>query len=118
MTGTALQYSKRQGNDLVTPRPDIGFPGLTPGDPWRVRLPPWVEALAADVAPPVVPEATTEAALGDVSLTTLNAHEYDPEAPGWCSRGLGSPDAGGRVVLALAYPRCCSRASASDQKKA
>lgn len=79
MTEAFLQYSKRQGNDLVTPRPDIGFPGLTPGDPWCLCLPRWVEALDADVAPPVVLEATNEAVLDDVSLTTLNAHEYDSE---------------------------------------
>lgn len=82
MTEEFLQYSKLQGNDLLTPRPELNFPGLEPGDRWCVCLPRWVEALEVDAAPPVVLEATNEAVLDEVSLTTLNAHEYDPEVHG------------------------------------
>lgn len=79
MTEEFLQYSKLQGNDLLTPRPELDFPGLEPGDRWCVCLPRWIEALGDDVAPPVVLEATNEAVLEVVSLTTLNAHEYDSD---------------------------------------
>jgi uncharacterized protein (DUF2237 family) len=74
MTEAFLEYSKSQGNDLVTPRPDLSFPGLSPGDRWCLCVGRWLEALEADVAPPVVLGATNESVLDDVSLETLKAH--------------------------------------------
>ncbi len=76
MTEEFLHFSKQQGNDLMTPRPELAFPGLEPGDHWCLCLGRWVEALEADVAPPVVLEATNEAVLEDVPFSTLNKHEY------------------------------------------
>jgi len=52
-----------RGNDLVTARPEFGFPGLKPGDRWCLCAMRWLEALAAGVAPPVVLESTHERAL-------------------------------------------------------
>ncbi|MDS0283206.1 DUF2237 family protein [Haloarcula onubensis] len=77
MTDDFLQYSKAQGNDLVTPRPDLSFPGLEPGDHWCVCVPRWIEAHEAGAAPPVVLDATSEAVLEDVSLETLRAYAHD-----------------------------------------
>lgn len=77
MTEEFLTYSKSEGNDLVTPRPELNFPGLNPGDHWCVCVPRWIEANDAGVAPPVVLEATSEDVLDDVSLETLRANEYD-----------------------------------------
>lgn len=77
MTEEFLQFSKRRGNDLITPRPEFDFPGLDPGDHWCLCLGRWVEAEEAGVAPPVVLEATNEAVLEDVLFTTLNEYEYD-----------------------------------------
>ena len=54
MTQAFLEYSRKQGNDLITPRPELDFPGLQPGDRWCVCLPRWIEAREADCAPPVV----------------------------------------------------------------
>ena len=34
MTDEFLKFSKAQGNDLSTPMPAYGFPGLKPGDRW------------------------------------------------------------------------------------
>lgn len=79
MTEEFLTYSKERGNDLVTPRPEFSFPGLEPGDQWCVCLGRWLEALDADVAPPVVLEATNESVLDDVYFSTLNEHEYEGE---------------------------------------
>ena len=76
MTQAFLAYSRAQGNDLVTPRPELDFPGLDPGDAWCVCVPRWVEAHEADVAPPVVLEATSEDVLEDVDLETLQAHAH------------------------------------------
>lgn len=79
MTEEFLEYSKARGNDLITPRPELEFPGLEPGDRWCLCLGRWVEAHQDDVAPPVVLEATTEAVLEDVSFTDLSIHEFDSE---------------------------------------
>ena len=50
-----LGFSKSRGNDLNTPVPEIGFPGLQPGDRWCLCAARWKEALDAGVAPRVVP---------------------------------------------------------------
>ena len=77
MTESFLEYSKAQGNDLVTPRPDLGFPGLEPGDRWCVCVDRWLEAEDAGEAPPVVLEATAKTALSSVPPSTLREYEYD-----------------------------------------
>jgi len=80
MTEEFLTLSKERGNDLITPRPELSFPGLEPGDRWCVCLGRWLEALDADAAPPVVLEATNESVLDDVYFSTLNEHEYEGES--------------------------------------
>jgi uncharacterized protein (DUF2237 family) len=85
MTEEFLSFSRDRGNDLVTPRPSMGFPGLEPGDRWCLCLGRWVEALEATrterlpetTVPPVVLDATNEAVLDSVDLETLEAHAYD-----------------------------------------
>ncbi len=77
VTEAFLTYSKRQGNDLVTPRPEFDFPGLEPGDRWCLCVGRWVEAREAGVAPPVVLEATHEAALEDIPKPTLEEYAHD-----------------------------------------
>jgi len=78
MTQAFLEYSREQGNDLITPRPEFDFPGLHPGDRWCVCLPRWIEAREADCVPPVVLEATSEGVLDELSVDELRAHEYEP----------------------------------------
>jgi len=77
VTEEFLAFSRANGNDLVTPRPDLDFPGLEPGDRWCLCLPRWEEAREAGVAPPVVLAATNEAVLEDVSLAVLREHATD-----------------------------------------
>jgi uncharacterized protein (DUF2237 family) len=77
MTETFLEYSRAQGNDLVTPRPDLNFPGLDPGDHWCVCVPRWLEAAEADCAPPVVLAATNESVLDMIPRSQLEAHAHD-----------------------------------------
>ena len=74
MTEEFLAFTRAQGNDLSTPRPDLGFPGLEPGDRWCLCVGRWVEAHEAGTAPPVVLEATNAAVLDDVPLETLEAY--------------------------------------------
>ena len=51
MTDAFLEFSKSCGNDLSTPMPQFGFPGLRPGDRWCLCAPRWREALEAGCAP-------------------------------------------------------------------
>ncbi|MCP1676137.1 uncharacterized protein (DUF2237 family) [Natronocella acetinitrilica] len=77
VTAEFLAFSLEQGNDLVTPRPEAGFPGLKPGDQWCLCAARWQQALEADVAPPVLLMATNETALEVCSLADLKAHAID-----------------------------------------
>lgn len=74
MTAEFLAFSRAAGNDLSTPRPEFGFPGLQPGDRWCVCAARWLEAFHAGVAPPVALASTHEAALAIVPLDALTAH--------------------------------------------
>lgn len=77
MTRQFLAFSKRRGNDLGTPVPETGFPGLRPGDRWCLCAGRWKEALDAGLAPPVILQATHEEALAVVSLADLKRHAID-----------------------------------------
>lgn len=74
MTDEFLAFSKAQGNDLSTPRPEYAFPGLKAGDKWCVCVSRWEEAFVVGKAPRVVLEATHERALDVVSLDELRAN--------------------------------------------
>lgn len=74
MTAEFLAFSVAQGNDLVTARPELDFPGLKPGDHWCVCASRWLEAYEAGVAPPVDLAATHEAALRIVPRNALLEH--------------------------------------------
>jgi len=74
MTAEFLAFSKLSGNDLSTPRPESGFPGLSVGDRWCLCVGRWREALAAGVAPPVIMSATHEETLAVVLLEDLERH--------------------------------------------
>ena len=80
LTDAFLLFSKRAGNDLMTPRPEFGFPGLKAGDRWCLCASRWQEAFDAGVAPKVVLASTNERALEIVKLTDLSAHAIDPVA--------------------------------------
>lgn len=74
MTAEFLAFSKARGNDLSTPRPEFGFPGLKPGDRWCVCALRWKEACEAGVAPPVVLRATSAQVLDLIDLEDLQRH--------------------------------------------
>ncbi len=77
MTAEFLEFSAEQGNDLSTPRPEWGFPGLQPGDRWCLCVTRWQEALEAGMAPPVMLEATHSSAIEFVTMEDLMAHAVD-----------------------------------------
>ena len=77
VTEEFLAFSKAQGNDLVTPRPAFGFPGLKPGDRWCLCAARWREAFEAGSPPRVVLGATHEATLEIVDLADLKRYAID-----------------------------------------
>jgi uncharacterized protein len=72
-----LEFSRFRGNDLSTPHPEFGFPGLKPGDRWCLCAARWLEAHQHDRAPKVLLGATHERALEVVPLAALKAHAID-----------------------------------------
>ena len=77
VTEEFLLFSQGRGNDLINPVPAYNFPGLRPGDRWCLCASRWKEAYEAGVAPPVILEATHEAALQYVSLEALQENEVN-----------------------------------------
>ena len=77
MTAEFLAYSASVGNDLSTPVPAFGFPGLKPGDRWCLCAPRWQQALEAGSAPRVVLRATEVQALRWCDLDDLKRHAVD-----------------------------------------
>jgi uncharacterized protein len=77
VTKEFLDFSKPRGNDLSTPVPEMGFPGLKPGDRWCLCAMRWKKALDAGMAPRVVLRATHEEALDYVSLADLKMYALD-----------------------------------------
>jgi uncharacterized protein (DUF2237 family) len=77
MTAEFLEFSRERGNDLSSPRPEYGFPGLRPGDRWCLCASRWAEASEAGLAPPVVLEATHARTLEWVDLDDLRRHAVE-----------------------------------------
>lgn len=73
VTEEFLEFTRGRGNDLSTPAPQFGFPGLKAGDRWCLCVSRWKEAHDAGVAPPVILEATHEQALQTVTLEDLQS---------------------------------------------
>lgn len=72
-----LAHQRGIGNDLSTPRPEYGFPGLVAGDRWCVTAMNWARAYADGSAAPVVLASTNQAVLDIVPLDTLRAMAVD-----------------------------------------
>jgi uncharacterized protein (DUF2237 family) len=77
VTREFLEFSRFRGNDLSTPMPEFGFPGLNPGDQWCLCAARWQEALEASAAPRVVLQATHAAALKVLRLEDLKKYALD-----------------------------------------
>jgi uncharacterized protein len=77
MTEEFLRFSLERGNDLITPKPEWGFPGLKPGDQWCLCAARWHEAYQAHMAPPVVLESTNFKVLDDIPLDILQQFGRD-----------------------------------------
>jgi uncharacterized protein (DUF2237 family) len=83
VTQEFLAHQQSIGNDLSTPMPQYGFPGLVPGDRWCVTAANWLRAHHAGAAAYVVLASTHERALEIVPLEALREHAVDvPTGPG------------------------------------
>jgi uncharacterized protein (DUF2237 family) len=83
VTAEFLAHQRLIGNDLSTPMPQYGFPGLVPGDRWCVTVVNWLRAYRDGAASFVVLASTSERALEVVPLEALREHAVDvPTDPG------------------------------------
>ena len=73
ITQAFLDFTLKQGNNLITPRPEHRFKGLKDGDKWCLCALRWKKALAAGVTPPVIVESTHQKALEFVTLDQLRS---------------------------------------------
>lgn len=78
VTAEFLEFSRSKGNDLSTPNPMYGFPGLEPGDRWCLCASRWVEALKAGKAPKIILQSTHEKMLEYADLETLKDYALEP----------------------------------------
>lgn len=72
-----LEYSRFKGNDLSTPAPQFGFPGLKPGDSWCLCAARWLEAHQQGMAPRVYLKRTHRKALKVVPMELLREFALD-----------------------------------------
>ena len=77
VTREFLEFSRFRGNDLSTPQPEFGFPGLKPGDRWCLCAARWLEAQQSGMAPRVVLKGTHERALEVVPFDLLKKFAVD-----------------------------------------
>ena len=77
LTEKFLTYTASVGNDLSTPRPEYGFPGLKEGDKWCLCASRWLQAFEAGYAPKVHVQSTNEAALRIIPMEVLTSMAAD-----------------------------------------
>ena len=77
VTAEFLTFSKSEGNDLSTPRPEFGFVGLRPGDSWCLCAARWLTAYKNDAAPHIHLMRTHQLALEIVPMETMKAFAAD-----------------------------------------
>ncbi len=79
MNDKFLHYSHKQGNDLITPKPEFNFPGLKEGDSWCVCALRWKEAYENGCAPKIYLRRTNKKVLQLVDFNILKEFALDLE---------------------------------------
>ena len=77
VTDAFLQWLKTDGNDLLTPHPEFGFPGLKEGDCWCVCAGSYARALEAGVACKVYLTRTHIRTLDVIPMEKLKTYALD-----------------------------------------
>lgn len=77
VTREFLEFSRFRGNDLSTPRPELGFVGLSPGDRWCLCAARWLEAYEKGMAPRIFLTCTHKRALDIIPLEIMQKYAVD-----------------------------------------
>ncbi len=77
VTGDFLEFSRFRGNDLSTPMPEFGFPGLRPGDRWCLCAARWLEAEEQGMAPKIYLKRTHIKAIDIIPMALLKQYAVD-----------------------------------------
>ena len=77
VTEEFLEFSRFRGNDLSTPHPELGFPGLRAGDQWCLCAARWLEAYQHGMAPKIYLTRTHKRALDIIPLELLQEFAVD-----------------------------------------
>ena len=72
-----LEWLKEAGNDLITPHPEFGFPGLKDGDGWCLCASWYAKAVEAEKACPIFLKRTHQNTLKYVPIETLKKFAID-----------------------------------------
>jgi len=74
---SSICQSKEAGNDLITPHPEFGFPGLKDGDSWCVCAGWYARALEAGKGCPIYLKKTHKNTLKLIPIETLKKFAID-----------------------------------------
>ena len=77
VTTEFLEWCKEAGNDLITPHPEFGFPGLKDGDGWCVCASWYARAVEAGKGCPIYLKSTHENTLKILPIETLKKFAID-----------------------------------------
>ena len=77
VTTRFLEWSKKEGNDLITPHPEFNFPGLKEGDCWCVCAGTYAQAIIAGEACKIFLKKTNYKTLEIIPLEKLKKYAID-----------------------------------------
>ena len=77
VNNTFLEWCKISGNDLITPHPEFGFPGLKDGDNWCICATWFARAVEAGKECKIYLKKTNEKTLKIIPLEILKKHAID-----------------------------------------
>ena len=77
VTTKFLKWAKSAGNDLITPHPDFGFPGLKEGDCWCVCAGTYAQAIDSGMACKILLKKTNIKTLEIIPLEKLKQYAID-----------------------------------------
>ena len=77
VTTQFLEWSKKAGNDLITPHPEFDFPGLKDGDCWCVCAGTYAQSLDAGTACKIFLKRTNYRTLEIIPLEKLKPYAID-----------------------------------------
>ena len=77
VTKKFLEWAKGAGNDLITPHPEFGFPGLKEGDRWCVCAATFAQSIEEGVACKIYLKRTNIKTLNVISLKKLKEFAID-----------------------------------------